>query len=135
MSAVIVTATPDKGEDRMAVIIPFPKPKQEPTPAWRQDLMKLFWDERNWFVFPDGSKRLALTPGRYVSVVSVVTAYVWSDDGEHIDKVERGWRFYLHGDQRADVVWGKRKDAEQAAWQALVRVEEKRMLKREKQRG
>lgn len=114
----------------MAVIIPFQKPKQEQTPAWRQDLMKRFWDEKHWCVFPDGSKRLALTPGRYVSVVTMPVGIIYDDSVEG----ELWWSFSLHGGEHLDDVWRERADAEQAAWEALLRVEEKRMLKREKQR-
>ena len=40
----------------------------------------------------------------------------------------------FHGGEHLDDIWEERADAEQAAWEALLRVEEKRMLKREKQR-
>jgi hypothetical protein len=137
-------ATPDKGDTQtMAVIIPFPKPKQEPMPEWRQVLMKLFWDEGNWRVFPDGSKRLALIPrGRYVSVVAMSFTLIGGDDNDaeaigaamRFGETALWWSFSLHGGEHLDDVWEERADAEQAAWEALLRVEERRRIKLTKRR-
>jgi hypothetical protein len=142
LEGCILNNIPDKGEQTMGMIIPFPRPKQEPTPEWRQALMKLFWDERNWHVFRDGSKRLALSPGRYVSVVTMPVTLLGDDDNDAeairiammFGETELWWSFSLHGGPHLDDVWKERPEAEGAAWEALLRVEERRQMKLRKQR-
>jgi hypothetical protein len=124
MTIHMTTAHLTKEINPMTNVVAFPQRKPKRTvipvsswPSWKQELFNQWRDSERWVIHADGARWFNI-PHAYAAIMPVAVVV----DGEE----DVWWSYFVFGARQPRQAWFEPTDAEAAAWDALLRVVERR---------